>query len=45
MARSGIARSNGNSILFLDGRFIPKYFILFDVMVNGIASLISLSDL
>ena len=27
------------------GRFIPKYFILFDVMVNGIASLISLSDL
>ena len=27
------------------GRFIPKYFILFDVMVNGIVSLISLSDL
>ena len=27
------------------GRFIPKYFILLDVMVNGIASLISLSDL
>ena len=25
--------------------FIPKYFILFDVMVNGIGSLISLSDL
>ena len=25
------------------GRFIPRYFILFDVMVNGIASLISLS--
>ena len=27
------------------GRFIPRYFILFVVMVNGIASLISLSDL
>ena len=27
------------------GRFIPKYFILFDAMVNGIASLISLPDL
>uniref|UniRef100_A0A8D1L3G5 Uncharacterized protein n=1 Tax=Sus scrofa TaxID=9823 RepID=A0A8D1L3G5_PIG len=27
------------------GMFIHKYFILFDVMVNGIASLISLSDL
>ena len=27
------------------GRFIPRYFILFDVMVNGIVSLISLSDL
>ena len=27
------------------GRFIPKYFILFDAMVNGIVSLISLSDL
>ena len=26
------------------GRFIPKYFILFGVMVNGIVSLISLSD-
>ena len=26
------------------GRFIPKYFILFDAMVNGIVSLISLSD-
>ena len=26
------------------GRFIPKYFILFDVMVSGIVSLISLSD-
>ena len=26
------------------GRFIPKYFTLFDVMVNGIVSLISLSD-
>ena len=26
------------------GRFIPRYFILFDVMVNGIVSLISLSD-
>ena len=27
------------------GRFIPRYFILFDVMVNGIVSLISISDL
>ena len=27
------------------GRFIPKYFILFVAMVNGIDSLISLSDL
>ena len=27
------------------GRFILRYFILFDVMVNGIVSLISLSDL
>ena len=26
-------------------RFIPRYFILFDVMVNGVVSLISLSDL
>ena len=26
------------------GRFIPRYFILFDAMVNGIVSLISLSD-
>ena len=25
--------------------FIPSYLILFDVMVNGIVSLISLSDL
>ena len=27
------------------GRFISRYFILFDAMVNGIVSLISLSDL
>ena len=27
------------------GRFIHRYFILFDAMVNGIVSLISLSDL
>uniref|UniRef100_A0A8D1V8X9 Uncharacterized protein n=1 Tax=Sus scrofa TaxID=9823 RepID=A0A8D1V8X9_PIG len=27
------------------GRFIPKYFSLLDTMVNGIASLISISDL
>ena len=27
------------------GRFIPRYFILFNVMVNGIVSLISLSNL
>ena len=26
------------------GRYIPKYFILFVAMVNGIISLISLSD-
>jgi len=26
------------------GRFIPRYFILFVAMVNGIVSLISLSD-
>ena len=26
-------------------RFIPRYFILFDVMANGIASWVSLSDL
>ena len=26
------------------GRFIPRYFFLFDVMVNGIVSLITLSD-
>ena len=27
------------------GRFIPRYFILLVVMVNGIVSLISLSNL
>ena len=27
------------------GRFIPRYFTLFDVMVNGIVFLTSLSDL
>ena len=27
------------------GRFIPRYFILFDAVVNGFVSLISLSDL
>ena len=26
------------------GRFIPRYFIPFNVMVNGVVSLISLSD-
>ena len=26
------------------GKFIPKYFILFVAMVNGIVSLVSLSD-
>ena len=31
---------NGNSL----GRFNPSYFILFDAVVNGIISLISLSD-
>ena len=31
-------------LLFL-GRYIPKYFILFVAMVNGIVSLISLSVL
>ena len=41
-----------NNLQFLEyrsfvslGRFIPRYFILFDAMVNGIVSLISLSDL
>ena len=27
------------------GKFIPRYFILFYAMINGIVSLISLSDL
>ena len=36
--------SEYRSFTFLD-QFIPRYFILFDVMVNGIISLISLSDL
>ena len=27
------------------GRFIPRYFIIFGVMVNGTISLISLSDI
>ena len=27
------------------GSFIPRYFILFDAMINGIVSLVSLSDL
>ena len=27
------------------GKFIPRYFILFDMMVNGMVYLISLSDL
>ena len=26
------------------GRFFPRYFIIFDAIVNGIVSLISLSD-
>ena len=30
-------------LIRLPGRFIPKYFILFIAMVNGIVSLISLS--
>uniref|UniRef100_A0A8D1LWV1 Uncharacterized protein n=1 Tax=Sus scrofa TaxID=9823 RepID=A0A8D1LWV1_PIG len=36
--------SECRSFVSLD-RFTPRYFILLDVMVNGIASLISLSDL
>ena len=36
--------SEYRSFTFLD-QFIPRYFILFDAMVNGIISLISLSDL
>ena len=32
-------------LLPLLGRFTPRCFILLDVMVNGIASLITLSDL
>ena len=35
--------SEGRSFFSL-GKFIPRYFILFDVMVNSIASLIYLSD-
>ena len=27
------------------GRFVPRYFIIFDAVVNGIVFLISLSDL
>ena len=27
------------------GRFIPKYFVLFDIIVNGVIPLISLSDI
>ena len=27
------------------GKFIPRHFILFDAMVNGIVTLVSLSDL
>ena len=30
-------------VFFSLGKFIPKYFILFIVMVNGIVSLVSLS--
>ena len=36
--------SDYKSFVFL-GRFIPKYFIIFDVMVKGMFSLISLSDM
>ena len=36
-------QSTGLSFVSL-GRFTPRYFILLDAMVNGIASLISLSD-
>ena len=36
--------SEHKSFVFL-GRFIPRYFILFDVVINGNVSLISLSDL
>ena len=36
--------SDYRSFVFL-GRFIPSYFVLFDVMINGIVSLISLPDL
>ena len=32
-------------VFCLLGRFIPRCFILFDVMINGRVSLISLSDL
>ena len=34
-----------NTGLFLLGRFIHRHFIIFDIMVNGIFFLISLSDL
>ena len=36
--------SEYRSFTFLD-QFIPRYFILFDAVVNGIISLISISDL
>ena len=36
--------SEYRSFTFLD-QFIPRYFILFDAVVNGIVSFISLSDL
>ena len=36
--------SNGRSLASL-GSFVPRYFILYDVVVNGIVSLISLSHL
>ena len=35
----GFYHSPGN----LSGKFIPRYFILFDMVLNGIVSLISLS--
>ena len=38
-------RFSENCSFVILGRFIPRYFILFDVMINAIVSLISLFDL
>ena len=37
--------SGYGSLASLDTRFIPRYFIIFVAVLNGVVSLISLSDL